>query len=155
LNTSALSTATITGQVTSASSTNAPQAIDLSLSVLETVNKVDYTILLPATGEANFMASTAASANGNEPCPNNADCYDYSLATEAIGAYIGTWSSGGATLAQPNAVPTYVIDGFATETGTSTATCNPEVFSPVVISAASETTPPLAGSADLAFTSCQ
>lgn len=156
LNTSALSTATVTGQVTSASPTNTPQAIDFSLSVLETVNKVDYTILLPATGEANFMASTAATANGAAPCPNNADCYDYSLATEANGAYIGTWSSGGATLTQPNAVPAYVIDGFATETGTSTATCNPtEVFSPVTFTAASLTTPPLAGSADVSFVSCQ
>jgi hypothetical protein len=156
LNTSALSTATITGQVTSSSTSNTPQAIDFSLSVLETVNKVDYTILLPATGEPNFMASTAATANGTEPCPNNADCYDYSLSTEANGAYIGTWSSGGATLAQPNVVPAYVIDGFATETGTSTTTCNPtEVFSPVTFTAASLTTPPLAGSADLSFTSCQ
>ena len=155
LNTSALSTATITGQVTSASSTNTPQAIDFSLSVLETVNKVDYTILLPANGEPNFMASTAATANGNEGCPNNADCYDYSLATEGDGAYIGTWSSGGTTLTQPNAVPAYVIDGFATETGTSTATCSAEIFSPVAFTAASVTTPPLAGSADVAFTGCQ
>ena len=156
LNTAALSTATVTGQVTSATSSNAAQAVDFSLSVLETVNKVDYTILLPATGEANFMASTAATANGNVACPNNADCYDYSLGAEAGGAYIGAWSSSGATLTQPSATPDYVIDGFATETGTSTTACTPtEVFSPVTFTAASIATPPLAGFADVGFTSCQ
>ena len=158
LNTAALSTATITGQITSTNATNTGQAIDVNLSVLETINKVDYTIPLSATATqtagAGLTVTTAATANGTPACPTNTDCYNYTLQTEANGAYIGAWSANGATLAQPVAVPVYSVDGNASTTGTSTPTanCTP---SEQISSAIALTGSPLAGTANLAFKSCQ
>jgi hypothetical protein len=154
--TAALSTATITGQVTSVNTSLAGVVVDAYLSVLETVNSVDYTILLPATatqtGGANILVTTSSSPQ-SPPCnPLSADCINYSLQTQAAGAYIGAWSSGGAALAQPNPLPVYMVDGNATATGlTTTPDCSPsEKISSAVTLAGS----PLAGTANLAFTGC-
>lgn len=154
--TASSTTATITGQVTSSANATTPQVVDVALGILETVNKVDYTIPLPTTatqtGGQNLTVTTAATANGTPACPANTDCYNYTLQTEALGAYIGTWGSGGTTLAQPNAVPVYMVDGNATtNTSTPTTTCNP---SEQISSAVALTGSPLVGSANLAFTSC-
>ncbi|HEV2484630.1 MAG TPA: DUF4382 domain-containing protein [Terracidiphilus sp.] len=154
--TAALSTATITGQVTSVNNSLAGVVIDAYLSVLETVNSVDYTILLPMTatqiGGPNALVTTSSSPQ-TPPCnPLSADCINYSLQTQATGAYIGAWSAGGATLAQPNLLPVYMVDGNATVTGlTTTPDCSPsEKISSAVTLAGS----PLAGTANLAFTGC-
>ena len=154
--TAAASTATITGQVTSSANSTTPQVVDAYLSVLETVNKVDYTIPLPTTatqtGGQNITVTTAATANGTPACTGNTDCYNYTLQTEALGAYIGTWSAGGASLAEPNTVPIYMVDGNATtNTSTPTPTCSP---SEQISSAVALTGSPLAGTANLAFTGC-
>jgi Domain of unknown function (DUF4382) len=154
--TAALSTATITGQVTSINSSLAGVVIDANLSILETVNGVDYTILLPMTatqtGGASMLVTTSSSPQ-TPPCnPLSTDCINYSLQTQAAGAYIGAWSTSGATLAQPNPVPIYMVDGNATGTGsTTTPDCTPsEQISSAVTLAGS----PLAGTANLAFTGC-
>lgn len=154
--TAALSTATITGQVTSSTGTGGV-VIDAYLSVLETVNKVDYTIPLPTVttpaqaGGRDVLVTTLATANGTLACPANTDCYDYTLQTEAAGSYIGAWSSSGATLTQPSLVPIYLVDGNATHTGDTTLDCSP---SEVMSSAIALASTPLAGTANLAFTGC-
>ncbi|HEV2134013.1 MAG TPA: DUF4382 domain-containing protein [Terracidiphilus sp.] len=159
MTTAAASTATISGQVTSAASATTADVVDVSLSILEAVNHVDYTIPLPATasqiGGQNLTVTTAATANLPAPapaCPNNTDCYDYTLQAQALGAYIGTWGSGGTTLAQPNAVPVYMVDGNATtSTSTPTTTCNPsEQISPAIVFPVGSFT----GTTNLAFTGC-
>jgi len=154
--TAALSTATITGQVTSVSSGSTGVAIDAYLSVLETINKVDYTILLPTTGTqtgGSNMLVTTTNASQTPACnPATAYCINYTLQTQASGAYIGMWSSSGATLNQPNPVPVYLVDGNATVTGSTTSPdCSPaEKISSAITLAGS----PLAGTANLAFTGC-
>ena len=154
--TAALSTATITGQVTSVSTGSTGVAIDAYLSALETINKVDYTILLPPigtqTGGSNMLVTTVNTPQTPACNPATAFCINYTLLTQASGAYIGTWSSSGATLTQPNPVPVYLVDGNATGTGsTTTPDCTPaEQISHAVTLAGS----PLAGTANLAFTGC-
>jgi hypothetical protein len=155
--TPALSTATITGQVTSVNSALAGVVIDAGLSVLETVNGVDYTVLLPMTATQTGGASlvvTTSSAPQTPPCnPLSADCINYSLQTQATGAYIGAWSASGAyTLTEPNPVPVYMVDGNATPTGSTTATdCSPSEKISTAITLAG--TPPT-GTANFAFTGC-
>ena len=154
--TAALSTATITGQVTSINSALAGVVIDANLSVLETVNGVDYTILLPMTatqtGGASLLVTTSSSPQ-TPPCnPLSADCINYSLQAQAAGAYIGAWSASGVyTLAQPNLVPVYMVDGNAT---TSSSTITPDCSPTEKISAVTLAGTPPAGTANLAFTGC-
>jgi hypothetical protein len=154
--TAALSTATITGQVTSTNSALAGVVIDADLSVLETVGGVDYTILLPMTatqtGGASLLVTTSSSPQ-TPPCnPLSADCINYSLQTQAAGAYIGAWSASGAILAQPNPVPVYIVDGNATTTGSTIAPdCSPSEKISTAVTLAGM---PPAGTANLAFTGC-
>ena len=83
--TAALSTATITGQVTSVNTSLAGVVVDAYLSVLKRSTACDYTIPLPSTatqiGGANVLVTTA-SAPQSPPCnPLSADCINYSLQT--------------------------------------------------------------------------
>ncbi|MGB6975791.1 MAG: DUF4382 domain-containing protein [Terracidiphilus sp.] len=157
-NSVALSTATVTGQVTSVNSSMAATVIDAQLSVLETVNSVDYTIPMPMTttqsGGASLTVTTAPNTTQSPACnPTSTDCANYSIQVPALGAYFGAWSSTGATLTQPAVLPMYSIDGMATVSGsTSTADCTP---SEVITSAGTLAGSPLTGTANLAFTGCQ
>ncbi len=160
--TSASTLGTITGQVTSNATSTSAQAVDVYLSILETVKGVDYTIPLPSVAATSttqaqvagnsMMVTTAATANMTNPaCPNNSDCYDYTLFTQGLGAYIGAWSSGGVTMTQPNPIPTTILDGNATAVGTTSETCDPsEQFASAVLAGS-----PLAvGNVNLAFSGC-
>lgn len=156
--TAALSTATVSGQVTSVNASSAGTPIDAALSVLVTLNSETFSVPLPMTATQNaataITVTTAAQTTQNPACnPSGTDCANYLLQVPSTGAYIGTWASSGASLSQPNLVPTYAVDGMATVSGsTTTADCNPsEVTSSAVALAGS----PLAGTANLAFTGCQ
>jgi Domain of unknown function (DUF4382) len=154
----ALSTATVSGQVTSVNSSMAGTVIDAELSVLETIHSVDYTIPMPMTatqtGGASMTVTTAPNTTQNPACnPTSSDCADYSIQVPALGAYVGVWSSSGVTLTQPNLLPIYSIDGMATVSGsTSTTDCTP---SEVIASAGTLAGAPPIGTANLAFTGCQ
>lgn len=171
--TAASSTALISGQVTSVNGSNAGTSIDAALTVLETVGSGTYTIPLPMTATQNaataITVTTAAETSQNPTCnPNSTDCADYGPLTQnfspaqatgplqvpAAGAYLGAWSSSGATLSQPNAVPAYVVDGIATvpnSTATSDCANNGEMKSSAITLSGT----PLVGTANLAFTGCQ
>lgn len=121
----ASSFANLTGLVTSANNASpaAGTAIDVTLTALATVNSGIYTIpQQPATTPPSYGVSqtvtTGAGPIGNPPvaCPAGTDCIDYTLPVPSGGAYIGAWSSGGATLAQSAPLATYAVDGITTST---------------------------------------
>lgn len=120
----AVSSANLGGQVTSVNTSNAGIAVDVALSVLETVSSTQYTVPLPMTSTQSMawlMVQTAATSTTSPACPSGAYCADYTMQVPSGGAYIGAWASGGATLTQPAPLATYMVDGMATTT-TTTAT---------------------------------
>ena len=173
--TAATSTAVISGQVTSVNASSAGTAIDATLTVLETTTSGTYTIPLPMTAtqeaETDLTLTTAMNATQNPACnPTSAFCANYGPLTQgfgtaqssgplqvpAAGAYIGAWSSSGATLSQPNLLPAYVVDGIATvpsSADTSDCANNGEQKATVLFNA---TAPTLSvTNANLVFTGCQ
>lgn len=120
----ASSFANLTGLVTSANNASpaAPITIDVSLTALETINSTVYTIPQQPSADPFYNVSqtvtTATGPVGNPPvaCPSGTDCINYSLPVPSGGAYIGAWSSGGATLSQPAPLPSYAVDGTTTST---------------------------------------
>ncbi len=172
--TAAASTAMISGQVTSMNASNAGIAIDATLTVLETFPNGTYTIPLPMTATQDaataVTVTTSMSSTQNPSCsPGGAFCADYGPMTQnygtaqasgplqvpAAGAYIGAWSSGGATLTQPNVLPAYVVDGIATMSNSATTSdCTPSEQKATILFNANA--PPLSVmNANLAFTGCQ
>jgi hypothetical protein len=172
--TAATSTAVLSGQVTSENASNAGTAIDATLTVLETFTNGTYTIPLPMTATQNagtaVTVTTATFTSQSPACnPTSAFCADYGplaqnfspaqasgpLQVPAAGAYIGTWSSSGATLTQPTILPGYVVDGIATvpnSAATSDCANNGEAKAAILFNA---NAPTLAGTGNLAFTGCQ
>ena len=123
----ASSFANLNGLVTSASNASpaVPIAIDVTLTALETVNSVVYTIpqqpaATPFYGVSQVV-TTVAGPVGTPPvaCPSGTDCINYSLPVPSGGAYIGAWSAGGATLTQPAPLASYAVDGITTSTCTA------------------------------------
>ena len=123
----ASSFANLTGLVTSASNASpaAPISIDVSLTALETVNSGIYTIpqqpaATPFYGISQVV-TTGAGPVGTPPvaCPTGTDCINYSLPVPSGGAFIGAWSSSGATLSQPAPLASYAVDGITTSTCTA------------------------------------
>lgn len=116
----ASSFANLNGLVTSANTSNAATAIDVTLTALATVNGKIFTIpqqpaVTPFYGVSQVV-TTVAGPVGNPPaaCPSGTDCINYSLPVPSTGAYIGAWSAGGATLTQPAPLPSYAVDGITT-----------------------------------------
>ena len=155
----ASSFANLTGLVTSANNASpaAPIAIDVTLTALATVNGKIFTIpqqpaATPFYGVSQVV-TTAAGPVGNPPvaCPAGTDCINYSLPVPSTGAYIGTWSAGGATLAQPAPLPSYAVDGITTSTcSASDVNSNP----PLALTGTGPFTS-VAITPNLAFTGCQ
>ncbi|HEU5457188.1 MAG TPA: hypothetical protein VFU68_01080, partial [Terracidiphilus sp.] len=89
----------------------------------------------------------------NPACnPTSTDCVNYSVQVPALAAYVGAWSSTGATLTQATALA-YSVDGMATVSGSTSGTdCSP---SEIVTSAGTLAGSPLTGTANLAFVGCQ
>jgi hypothetical protein len=118
-------TATLAGTVTSANSANAGTVADVQLSALETVGTATFTIpLLPTAQQPwpTLAVETAAQAS----CPQGTDCVSYTMLLPAGGAYVGVYSTSGATLALNAPLATYVVDGLAFVPGSGgTATCVP------------------------------
>jgi hypothetical protein len=114
--------ANLNGLVTSANNASpaAPISIDVTLTALETVNSVVYTIpQQPAATpfyEVSQVVTTVTGPVGTPPvaCPSGTDCINYSLPVPSGGAYIGAWSAGGTTLTQPTPLATYAVDGITT-----------------------------------------
>ncbi len=173
--TAATSTAVISGQVTSVNTSNAGTAIDAALTVLDTFTNGTYTIPLPMTATQSaataVTVTTAAQASQSPACnPGGAYCADYGpmttgfgtaqssgpLQVPAAGAYIGAWSSAGATLTQPNVLPAYVVDGIATVPNSATTSdCanNGEEKATILFNVNAPTLS--VTNANLAFTGCQ
>jgi len=153
----ASSFANLTGLVTSANTSNAPTAIDVTLAALATVNGKIYTIpqqpaATPFYGVSQVV-TTAAGPVGTPPvaCPSGTDCINYSLPVPSTGAYIGAWSASGATLAQPAALPSYAVDGITTSTcSAAEVNSNP----PLALTGTGPFTS-VAITPNLAFTGCQ
>lgn len=125
--TAANSFANLTGLVTSANNATpaAATSIDVTLTALATVNSTVYTIpQQPAASpyyNVSQVVTTGAGPVGTPAvaCPTGTDCVNYSLPVPSGGAYIGAWSSGGATLTQSAALPSYAVDGITTSTCTT------------------------------------
>jgi len=149
--------ANLTGLVTSANTSNSAMAIDVSLTALATVNGKIFTIpqqpaATPFYGVSQVVTTvTGPVGNPQVACPSGTDCINYSLPVPSSGAYIGTWSASGATLAQPAPLPSYAVDGITSSTcSASDVTSNP----PLALTG----TGPFASVAitpNLAFTGCQ
>jgi hypothetical protein len=155
----ASSFANLTGLVTSANNASpaAPVTIDVSLTALATVNSGIYTIPQQPAAAPNYnvsqTVSTGAGPVGNPPvaCPTGTDCINYSLPVPSGGAYIGAWSSGGATLAQSAPLPSYAVDGITTNTcSAADVNSNP----PLALSGSGPFTS-VAITPNLQFTGCQ
>jgi Domain of unknown function (DUF4382) len=114
--TTATSSASLTGMVTSQNSTMAGTIADVQLSALETANSNTYTIPLPTTStqSAATLAVETAASTATLTCPNGTDCVDYALTVPSEGPYMGAWTSGGVTLAQSAPLASYSVDGIAT-----------------------------------------
>ena len=151
--------ANLNGLVTSASNASpaAPISIDVTLTALETVNSVAYTIpqqpaATPFYGVSQVV-TTVAGPVGTPPvaCPTGTDCINYSLPLPSGGAFIGAWSSGGATLAQPSPLASYTVDGITSSTCTALdVNSNP----PLVLTGSGPFTT-VAVTPNLQFTGCQ
>jgi hypothetical protein len=152
----ALSFATLSGTVTSQTSTSAGTVADIDLSVLETVNAVAYTIPLPPTSAqsaATLSVETGPSTSALS-CPNGTDCAGYAVEVPAAGATLGAWSSSGTTLTPNVALAIYKVDAFAfVQSSGGTADCSPsELTSAAVALTAGGSTLAVP---TLAFTGCQ
>jgi hypothetical protein len=148
--------ANLTGLVTSQNAATAPTSIDITLSPLETVNSVTYTIpQQPATSPfyaTSQIVTTVAGPVGTPPvaCPANTDCINYSLPVPSGGAYSGAWSASGTTLAQSAPLASYTVDGITTSAcGTVDLNTNP----PLALTGTGPFTS-VAITPNLAFTSC-
>jgi hypothetical protein len=126
----AISSANLTGRVTSAGSSGAVSAV-IGLSVLETVGPKVYTIPQQPSSSPYFnttqLVTTAASA-GVVVCAPGTDCVNYVLPVASGGAYIGAWSSSGIKLAPAStstSLASYVVDGQSTTCSTTDATSSP------------------------------
>ena len=164
---STASTATLSGQVTSVTASNSGISMDASVSALETVNGLIYTIPLPMTTTQNLGSlwlnlQTAAQTSQNPACsPGSSYCADYSMQVPVASAYYGSWSASGATLTAPAApFATYVVDGIAgpasdtSITPAGTIGCTPnELQTPAIVLNSGTTYP--AAAPTLAFTQCQ
>jgi hypothetical protein len=149
----ATSTLTLAGTVTSQNSSNAGTVADVSLSALESVNSTLYTIPLPptATQSAATLSVETAASSGSVTCAAGTDCVDYSMQVPSGSAYIGTWSSGGATLTVSPSAAAYLVDGIAFVPGSGgTPNCTPSEVQAAAYSASS--TGPVQA---LAFVQCQ
>ena len=153
----ASSFANLNGLVTSANTSNAPITIDVTLTALATVNGKIFTIpqqpaATPFYGVSQVV-TTVAGPVGTPPvaCPSGTDCINYSLPVPSTGAYIGAWSSSGATLAQPAPLPSYSVDGITASTcSASDVNSNP----PLALTGTGPFTS-VAITPNLAFTGCQ
>ncbi|WP_348263997.1 DUF4382 domain-containing protein [Telmatobacter sp. DSM 110680] len=155
----ASSFANLNGLVTSASNASpaAPISIDATLTALETVNSVVYTIpQQPAASPfygVSQVVTTVAGPVGTPPvaCPSGTDCINYSLPVPSGSAYIGAWSSGGAMLSQPSPLASYAVDGITT----STCTANDVNSNPPIALTGSGPFANVAVTTNLQFTGCQ
>jgi hypothetical protein len=80
----------ITGQVTSADSTPAGIAEDVTLSALAAVNSSTFTIPLAEQSSATVNVTTAADAS----CPPNTDCVSYTLSLPGVTPQAVAFTSG-------------------------------------------------------------
>ncbi len=152
----ALSFATLTGTVTSQTSTSAATMADVDLSLLETIGGTAYTIPLPPTStqSAATLSVETGPSTSTLTCPPGTDCTVYSMDAPAAGATVGAWSSSGTTLTPNAALAIYKIDGIAFEPSSGgTADCTPsELTSPALILTAGGSTVAVSTAA---FTGCQ
>jgi hypothetical protein len=159
LTTAANTTGALSGQITSINSSSAGTPIDAALSVLETVGGVDYTLPLPATAtQLNPLALVVTTAANQTPAcsPGASDCYNYTLTVPASGAYIGAWSASAISLTAPaNPLATYIVDGIATQTGTSKLDCAVSEQFSTATALTTTPLPPTAINLNLAFMGCQ
>lgn len=126
--TTATSTATFNGMVTSQNASSAGTVADVQLNALETINSTTYTIPLPpsSTQSSTSLAVETAPSTATLTCPTGTDCVNYSMTLPSGGAYIGAWSSTGASLSASATWASYVVDGNAFVPGSGgTADCNP------------------------------
>jgi hypothetical protein len=151
-----LSSATLTGAVTSQNSSNAGTVIDVELSLFETINAVTYTIPLAPTSTQNAatLSLETAPSGGSLTCPTATNCADYALEVSAGSANVGAWSPGGTVLSPNVTLASYQIDGAAeVPSSGGLADCTPaEQTTPAFTLSAGGTTVPVQ---TLAFTSCQ
>ncbi len=152
----ALSVATLSGTVTSQTSSNAGTVADVDLSVLETINAISYTIPLPPTStqSAATLSVETGPSTATLACPTGTDCAAYSINAPAAQATLGAWSSSGTPLTPNVALATYKMDALAyVQSSGGTADCTPsELISTGLVLPAGGSTVPVP---TLAFTACQ
>lgn len=147
-----LGSATLTGTVTSQNAASAGTVTDVQLSALETVGTAIYTIPLVPTTLQSAATLTVETAAQNS-CPKGTDCANYSMVLPAGGAYVGAYSSSGATLALNAPLATYVVDGIAfVPSGGGALNCNPSEQKTQAYALTNQFT---VSTGVLAFTQCQ
>lgn len=152
--TATLSTATLTGTVTSQNASHAGTPADVGLSALETVGSTVYTMPLVMNAQQS-SATTSVSTAAGSGCTNGTDCASYSMVLPSAGAYVGAYSTAGVTLTQSSTFGTYVVDGIAyVPSSGGTLDCSPsELKSQSIAVTAGGAL--ITVNAPLAFTSCQ
>lgn len=150
---------TLTGQVTSTSTASPAAGIDVTLSTLETLNSVTYTIPLPITAmqsSATLTVETATQTTQNPACPSGTFCANYSLQVPADAALIAAWSTSGNTFTPGTpTLATYIVDGMATSISTGTTTCSMAELQSTPATTLVGTTTITGAVPNLDFTGCQ
>ncbi len=152
----ALSFATLSGTLTSQTSSSTGTVADFDLSVLETVNAATYTVPLPPTPaqSAATLSLETSTSSSTLACANGTDCAAYSVKAPAGAANVGAWSSSGTSLSGNNTLAIYKVDALAyVPSSGGAADCSPsELTSASLILTAAGSMVPVP---PLGFTGCQ
>jgi len=107
------SAATLSGQVTSATSASAGTVADVQVSALEQVaTGLTVTVpLLPTSTQTSAALALETAASGS--CPSGTDCVSYSIQLPAGAAFVGAYAAGGTTVTQSSLAANYQMDGIA------------------------------------------
>jgi hypothetical protein len=119
--------ASLTGLVTSAGGSGVV-SVNVSLSVLQTLGTT-VTITVPAAQQSSAIASLATAAtSASLTCPIGTDCQKYTLSVPAVVPTTGTFSATGTLYTAGVGAATYVVEGHAFgSTSTTPDPCTPAI----------------------------
>jgi hypothetical protein len=136
--------AALTGQVNTQAGSNAPTSADVSISALQAMNSVLFTVPLPSQSTTAVRVTTLSSGT----CAANSECASYTLTVPVANPNIGAF---GSTYTQASGAVNYTLDGIATVPSTpATPDCSPQDVQVTVSNVVSN-----AGAKPLNFSGCQ
>ena len=121
-----VTTATLTGAVTTSDPASLPTAADVAVSALQSVTPAGGSAVLVTIPELPGSTALITTAPGGS-CPAGTDCATYTLIVPPANPSSGTYSPGGTTYSVPAAPPVpYTVDARATvPDGSGTPDCSP------------------------------